>query len=163
MMWTTEHWKLKKKSYNHVSVYIVLYISLLRIYIRTLHKKTLRTYSVPFTSLSIVIMPTARSLRWKNKPKHCSGWKNKLKKTDYKTCEMPTNCWGCATLFPVLQHLHHLHILLFVGPAWALWFCSTLHSPWGRWQEVKLMASDSLACHSITNICTEETKELAGC
>jgi len=39
-----------------------------------------------------------RSLRWKNKPKHCSywfvmrekycsGWKNKLKKTDYKRSE----------------------------------------------------------------------------
>ena len=40
----------------------------------------------------------SRSLRWKNKPKHCSGWfvarekyyfswKNKLKSTDYKTSE----------------------------------------------------------------------------
>jgi len=46
----------------------------------------------------------SRSLRWKNKSKHCfdwfvvrekrcSGWKNKLKKMDYKRSEQPT-CWA---------------------------------------------------------------------
>ena len=45
-----------------------------------------------------------RSLRWKNKPKHCSGWfvvrkkycfgwKNKLKKTDYKISEPDLSNW----------------------------------------------------------------------
>jgi hypothetical protein len=42
------------------------------------------------------------------------------------------------------------YLVWFAGLVWARWSCSTSHSQWGGWQEVRLMASDAIWPHSLS-------------
>ena len=67
-----------------------------------------------WTIISSALPQWPRSLRWKNKLKHCSNLKDKPKSTDYKISEQGQWCQLQGISLYHAHTLHHYHSVVFM-------------------------------------------------